>query len=270
MVDICFSETVAGLLNEIKDSINSKGILPLKLHLNYGLLDCDIIAEQTNREVDALRYCYKDITDAEIQEECKELLEENIQGQEQLYQFFKENKNIRLWISNNANDRCGLFWLCHIAKDFTNKVSTVVCPGYTYTYPGNKPYTNSCWQLCDPEFLIRFSDEFHILSDDEVRAYSDSFDNLVKENARLRILLDDTVIGTDEDFFDNIIIRNVKAEPQKQQTIMGKTLGKLQGGCDLIFIAERIEHLIESNIIRVCEEKVDEDGCCWARTLSLK
>ena len=49
MVDICFSETVAGLLNEIKDSINSEGILPLKLHLNYGLLDCDIIAEQTEK-----------------------------------------------------------------------------------------------------------------------------------------------------------------------------------------------------------------------------
>lgn len=269
MVDICFSDSVAGLLNEIKDSIESDGILPLGLHLNYGLLDCDIIEEQTRREVDTLRYFYKSITDVEIQEEYKKLLEVNKQNQNQLYQLFEDNKEMRLWISNNANDRCGLFWLCHIAKKYTNKVSTVVCPGYAYAYPGKRPYTNRNWALCDPKFLIRFSEKLHILSDDEILAYSDSFERLVKENARFRILLDDTVISTDEAFFDNIIIGYLKVEPQTQQSIMGKMLGKWQGGCDVAFISKRIEHLMQSNIIKICEEKVDENDCYWPRTLSL-
>ena len=50
---------------------------------------------------------------------------------------------------------------------------------------------------------------------------------------------------------------------------MGKMLGRWQGGCDVAFISERIEHLIEIGKIKVCEEKVDDYDCYWPRTLSL-
>ena len=39
--------------------------------------------------------------------------------------------------------------------------------------------------------------------------------------------------------------------------------------CDVAFISERIEYLIEIGKIKICEEKTDDNGCYWPRTLSL-
>jgi hypothetical protein len=91
----------------------------------------------------------------------------------------------------------------------------------------------------------------------------------VKENASLRILIDNTIVGVDDSFFDDIIIGFVKAEPQPQNTIMGKMLGKWQGCVDVAFISMRIEHLIADAKLKVCEEKVDEHDCYWQRTIAL-
>ena len=58
MLDICFSDSVGGLLIEIRDIIKSD-VFPLDLHLNYGYLDGDMIETQTKRNVNTLKYFYK-------------------------------------------------------------------------------------------------------------------------------------------------------------------------------------------------------------------
>ena len=92
---------------------------------------------------------------------------------------------------------------------------------------------------------------------------------LVKENASLRILIDNTIVGVDNSFFDNIIMGFVNSEPQPQNTVMGKMLGKWQGCVDVVLISMRIEHLIADGKVKVCEEKVDEHDCYWIRTIAL-
>ena len=47
MIDICFSDSVAGMLKCIKSEIKSDGIFPLWMFLNLGNIDCDdLIAKQ--------------------------------------------------------------------------------------------------------------------------------------------------------------------------------------------------------------------------------
>ena len=66
MLDVCFSDSVGGLLIEVRNLIKSD-VLPLDLHFNYGILDGDIIEIQTKRNVDTLKYFYKTVTEKELQ-----------------------------------------------------------------------------------------------------------------------------------------------------------------------------------------------------------
>ena len=266
MFDICFSECLSRSLIEIKKSINSEGVLLLGLHLNYGLLDCDIIKEQTNREVDTLRYFYNSITEEELQVEYEELLDERKQEQENLKGILNDNKEIRIWLSNNANDRCGLFWLCHIAKEYSSKIFTVVCPGYSYSLPGYDPYESRNWSLYEPEFIAEYADKIHFLNEDEIFAYSETWKRIVKENTKFRVLIDDIIVSVEEDFFDNVIMSYIAETPQSQTTIINRYLREWYCA-DFCFASQRIEYLIEKGKIKIVEDKVDSQGSYIVRMI---
>lgn len=270
MIDICFSDCVGGLLLEVKNIIQSDAIFPLDLHLNYGYLDGDIIEKQVKRNVDTLKYFYKTITEKELQKEYKKALKKAYKSQEVLKKFLSEGQEIRLWLSNNANDRCGLYWFCDLVKDLENKISMVSCPGYEYDNINNKTIENRRFaSFYNPYFMAEFVKGSHILNKSEKLAYAQTWEYIVKENAPFRILIDDSIVGVKENFFDAVILSFVSSEPKSQSCIMGKMLGKWQGGCDVAFISERIEYLIQDKKIKIFEEKIDENDCYWSRTLSL-
>ena len=145
MIDICFSDTVGGILLEVKNIIKSDAILPLDLHLNYRYLDGDIIENQTKRNADSLKYYYKTITEKELQKEYQIELKRANKAQKTLRNFLLKGQEIRLWLSNNANDRCGLYWFCDLAKEYENKISIVACPGYEYDDITNETNENRRW-----------------------------------------------------------------------------------------------------------------------------
>ena len=101
-----------------------------------------------------------------------------------------------------------------------------------------------------------------------IDAYAREWDRIATENAKLRILIDNTIVSVNEDFFDSTILGFVGHTPEKQVHIMGKMLGKWRG-CDVAFISERIDHLIATKQIIVCKEEVDEFDCYWQRSIAL-
>ena len=270
MIDICFSDSVAGTLMQIRKDIHSDGVFPLDLHLNYEHIDCDVVEIQARRNINTLKYFYKSITNEELQNEYIEELENTRNAVKTLEQFLIDGQDIRLWLSNTANDRCGLYWFCHLAKDYTNKISMAVCPGYEYSPSTQSASIQKNWALfSNPAFVASFASSARILEKHEKAAYAREWTLLVKEDSPLRILIDDTIVGVEESFFDKIILGFLTLEPQPQNTVMGKMLGKWQGVCDVAFISMRIEHLIADGKIKICEEKVDEHDCYWLRTIAL-
>ena len=270
MIDICFNDSVAGNLLQIRKDIHSDGVFPLNLHLNYEHIDCDIAEAQAKREVNTLKYFYKSVSDKEIQSEYKKETKGIRNTLNRLEQILADGHDIRFWLSNTANDRCGLYWFCDFAKNYANTISIVMCPGYEYIPYLRTAHVQSDWaSFSDPDFVATFAPTAHTLDECEKSAYAREWSLLVKENASLRILIDNTIVGVDDSFFDDIIIGFVKAEPQPQNTIMGKMLGKWQGCVDVAFISMRIEHLIADAKLKVCEEKVDEHDCYWQRTIAL-
>ena len=270
MIDICFNDSVAGNLMQIRKNIHSDGVFPLNLHLNYEHIDCDIAEAQAKRDVDTLKYFYKSVTDKEIQSEYKKEIKGLRNALKRLENFLADGHDIRLWLSNTANDRCGLYWFCDFAKNYANTISIVMCPGYEYIPYLRTAHVQPDWALfSNPDFIAEFVPTAHILNEHEKSAYTREWSLLVKENALLRILIDNTIVGVDDSFFDDIIMGFVTPEPQPQNTVMGKMLGKWQGCIDVAFISMRIEHLIADGKIKVCEDKVDEHDCYWKRTIAL-
>jgi hypothetical protein len=270
MIDICFSDSVVGMLKCIKREIKSDGIFSLWMFLNLGNIDCeDLIAEQVQIEVGYYKYFSKNTTDEELEKIFSEQLKQERKKFEKFKKYINDGHKIRLWISNTANNRCGLYWLCNFLKGYTNELSTVVCPGYEYDDISNKTEENRNWsKFSNPWSMAEFIKEAHIVCEKEKIAYSKRWEELIQENAQLRILVDDMIVGVNEDFFDNAILGFVSAEPESQNRIMGKMLGKWQSG-DIFFLSKRIEYLIEKGKIKVCENRIAENGCYWGRTIAL-
>lgn len=270
MIDICFSDSVVGMLKCIKREIKSDGIFSLWMFLNLGNIDCeDLIAEQVQIEVGYYKYFSKNTTDEELEKIFSEQLKQERKKFEKFRKFINDGHKIRLWISNTANNRCGLYWLCNFLKDYTNELSMIVCPGYEYDDIAETVEEIREWSMfSNPWSMVDHIKEAHIVSEKEKLAYSNRWEELVEENAPLRILVDDMIVGVNEDFFDNAILGFVGHIPEKQVHIMGKMLRKWRG-CDVAFISERIDHLIATKQIIVCKEEVDEFGCYWQRSIAL-
>ena len=57
MVDVCFSDSLGGMLKLNRRELGSSYVLPLWLQLNYANLDGDIIEKQVRREIEtAIEY----------------------------------------------------------------------------------------------------------------------------------------------------------------------------------------------------------------------
>lgn len=268
MLDICFSESFGDVLAQIKNAIGSDAVCSLDLHLHYGCIDGDVVEKQARRNADTVRYIFNSITDKELQKEYAIEAEDIRKSIKKLEKYLRSGGEIRLWLSNNANDRCGLYWLCDFTKDYTNAISVVPCPGYAYSQ--RTAYVSKNWASYDePAVVAGFAASARVLNQYEKMAYAREWSLLVKENARLRILIDDTVVGVEESFFDSCILGFITPQPRSQADVMGKFLGKWQGGCDVAFLSMRIEQLISAGKVTVCEEKVDENDCYWQRTIAL-
>ena len=269
MIDICFSDSVGGMLKLVRKEIHSEYVLPLWLRLNYANLDGDVLENQVRREIETAKYFTKTVTENELKEEYTQLLDEERNNHKKLKEFFVAGKSFRLWLSNTANDHCGLFWFCSLIRHCTNNISIVWCPNYEYDRRTNISSIKTDWAMFDnPNLLVNNIDNAQILCKAQIDAYAREWDRIATENAKLRILIDNRIVSVDEDFFDSTILGFVGHTPEKQVHIMGKMLGKWRG-CDVAFISERIDHLIATKQIIVCKEEVDEFDCYGQRSIAL-
>ena len=137
----------------------------------------------------------------------------------------RNSEKIRLWISNNAFDRCALYWFSDYVKKCTSEVYVVLCQGIEFCVQRNQLIENTRWAGFENlEHMASFSQEAKLLSSQEVDLYSRLWKKLVDENAPLRILIDNKVISTTEDFFDQAILNYITLEPKPQITVINEFL----------------------------------------------
>lgn len=267
MIDVCFSDSTAGMLRSIKKELGSKDVISFRFDLDHGYLTDDIIVRQERMHAENLRCFFAQISDEEIENAYQRGLENTHSKLITLEKYLKDGESIRLWISSTANDRCCLYWFCDYISNYLNDIFIVMCPGFE---PGKKngDYLEiKSWASCDNAgFLYECSSSSRPVCPKERVLYADLWKRIVQENMPLRVLINNSIVSTTEDFFDRAVLSFIDEKPIPQSEIMGKASDKWKI-YNVNFVAKRIEALIEKGYVRIYENKVREDGCFWSRTL---
>lgn len=271
MFELCFDKCTEGNLNELKfcynNPIGSDMIVNLDLKLNYGPINGDIFKAQAMREIDIYKSFFKNVSENECNSCYKEKLHSINSAILKINKQLKTHGILRLWISNNAFDRCALYWFCNYMKDYDCKINVVMCPGVEISANKNKLTENTRWAAFDNlPYMASFAKNVRELTKQELELYSNLWQELVEKNAPLRVLIDNKIISTTDDFFDNVILSCIAETPQSQATIINRFLGKWYCA-DFCFVSQRIEYLIEKGKIKIVEDKVNDDGNYIVRTI---
>ena len=270
MIDICFSDSVYGNLMLAKELFDTDGVLFLDLHLNHGKINGDVIATQAQRNAECLLSIYPNTEATELEDVYVQGLQQARQCLKDLESALKNGQPIRVWVSHTAHDRCNLYWLCHFFKKCRPRIFVAVCPGYEFDPNENGYIENKNWGgFINRQFIAECAKNAMELAEREIEENTQIWKQLVRKNTPLRVLIDDNLVSTGEDFFDAMILQYIHRKPTSQAIILGDFFAEHFGG-DVAFICSRIDHLIESNKIKICKNKADAQGCNWQRTLSKK
>ena len=180
-----------------------------------------------------------------------------------LKRFLDSGESVRIWYSDAPYSRCGLYSLCHILKDYENKISAVQLPEYI-VWDTNIVSYQSGTEVSAEDFA-GFLPHERSLSKEEVRMYNTLWGILAEENSPLRAIVNNRLLSVPEDFYDFLIWERLTSAPLKESRLIGDILGQSQLGVGDWWYARRIEHYIRQGKIRV----VEDSKSTYARTICL-
>lgn len=180
-----------------------------------------------------------------------------------LKRFLDSGESVRIWYSDAPYSRCGLYSLCHILKDYENKISAVKLPEYIVWDTNIVSYQS--WNEVSAEEFAGFLPHERSLSKEEVRMYNTLWGILAEENSPLRAIVNNRLLSVPEDFYDFLIWERLTSAPLKESRLIGDILGQSQLGVGDWWYARRIEHYIRQGKIRV----VEDSKSTYARTICL-
>ena len=180
-----------------------------------------------------------------------------------LKRFLDSGESVRIWYSDAPYSRCGLYSLCHILKDYENKISAVKLPEYIVWDTNIVSYQS--WNEVSAEEFAGFLPHERSLSGEEVRMYNTLWGILAEENSPLRAIVNSRLLSVPEDFYDFLIWERLTGAPLKEARLIGDILGQSQLGVGDWWYARRIEHYIRQGKIRV----VEDSKSTYARTICL-
>ena len=180
-----------------------------------------------------------------------------------LKRFLDSGESVRIWYSDAPYSRCGLYSLCHILKDYENKISAVKLPEYIVWDTNIVSYQS--WNEVSAEEFAGFLPHERSLSGEEVRMYNTLWGILAEENSPLRAIVNSRLLSVPEDFYDFLIWERLTGAPLKEARLIGDILGQSQLGVGDWWYARSIEHYIRQGKIRV----VEDSKSTYARTICL-
>lgn len=269
MIDIAFNNSAAGVVqfSRYNGALQTEGVLPLLFTLSYGALSGDLCEAEAKKETIAFRNFIPDLDEKEYIKAYKKDVDERRKALRKLDRYLKQGKDIRLWVSATADDRCGLYWLCDRMKNTKSRIYVVPCPGYEWDAEKKKLIHSPYWaSVEDWSALGAYAQKARELSLEELELHASLWQETQTENAELRILLNDRVIGVGKDFFDNELLPMITETPKPQGWIVGSFLYKWRG-LSMGFADERIEHLLEVGLIQVDTDLRDDYGAINRRLL---
>lgn len=172
----------------------------------------------------------------------------------ELRKAIKDGAAIRVWYSSAPDEINSFYWLMSFfdkQKYYTNVSAVYIPPDY---WQGTCFYRGT--GMFGPE---KFFDALTLeknLSETQIKAYSERWSELQKENAPMRLMVSGNLVSLPEDFLDSFIYRAIAKLPDTFK--IAKLVGNVMGEYELMVgdrpLFERVLHIIDKGDLILTEE----------------
>ncbi|MDR3543501.1 MAG: DUF3658 domain-containing protein [Desulfosporosinus sp.] len=258
MIEIAFSESSAGSLKMAKSMKQGKEQCVAKKPCNWSgttmggsskdvealtlALDIGDISE-----MDTDMNAHKKFLDklfADIPGVPDEIWEINQHTLMRLQETKVTLESVRMWIcASNPAELCGLYCVCRLMVDAQSSLSVVRIPeqiqkdNYIISY-------NNTGEI-HPEAFRAFTKYEEPISKLQRKVYANIWNDLVRENAPLRAVINGRLIGVPKDFYDSALRAYMPDGEFMVAQLVGKTLGQIPGVGDR-WLFQRIQAMLQS------------------------
>ena len=190
-----------------------------------------------------------------FREECAWYLDDLIETKKSLDELIRRSstgETIRIWYSDQPYEYCGVCWFLSELKKRVEKLPRIwriKLPNLVETE--NTMINYMGWGGVSPEEFYKFLPLQKEVTPAFISAAAFKWSELQAENAPLRAVINGNAQSVPEDFYDSFIRKEIDKMDHEfpEAVLIGHILGKYQLGIGDIWIALRIEKMIESGIL---------------------
>ncbi len=260
-----------------------KDILCFSLALSVGSIDEEGVGPGREAALARLMSVYP----AEGQRAASEMLEQARQNLDALLARAAEEP-VRVWASQNPDERCGLCWLAAQLEPLglgAMRVTVVELPEFLRVdwapvelpgpaalagEPGPAPQPDGSvvasltgWGEVEPHLFGRLAALGRPVPAGELRALAMQWRLLKEENAPLRAVLNGRLTSVPEDLYDSLFWQEIRGQKEEFQeaAVIGRVLGRYRLGIGDGWVALRIEGFIRQGLLEPLSEPVPGSPC---------
>ena len=239
--------------------IDRKDILCFPLALSVGEITESGIGEQREAALKKLMSIYPN----NIKPAALEMLDIAKKGLRELFDRAEKGELIRIWTSDTPDEACGFCWLIDQLKSigFENLDITYVKLPDFHVMPDGTVVLYSGWGEVAPHqwgYLASYGQKLPV---NYMHALSFRWQQLKKENAPLRAVVNRQLVSVPETFYDSFILRELEDQGDEfmEANLIGKVIGKNTLGISDSLIALRIDSFINDGMLKPITQAKPED-----------
>lgn len=238
---------------------NRKDILCFPLALSVGEITESGIGEQREAALKKLMSIYPN----NIKPAALEMLDIAKKGLRELFDRTEKGELIRIWTSDTPDEACGFCWLIDQLKSigFENLDITYVKLPDFHVMPDGTVVLYSGWGEVAPHQWGHLASYGKKLPVNYMHALSFRWQQLKKENAPLRAVVNRQLVSVPETFYDSFILRELEDQGDEfmEANLIGKVIGKYSLGISDSLIALRIDSFINDGMLKPITQAKPED-----------
>lgn len=239
--------------------IDRKDILCFPVALSIGDITEQELGKQRNAALQKLMSIYPD----DIKPAALEMIDTAKKSLKELFKRTEKGEAIRVWTSDIPDEACGFCWLIDQLKSigFENLDITYVKLPDFHVMPDGTVVLYSGWGEVAPHQWGHLASYGQKLPVNYMYALSFRWQQLKKENAPLRAVVNRQLVSVPETFYDSFILRELEDQGDEfmEANLIGKVIGKYSLGIGDSFIALRIDSFINDGMLKPITQAKPED-----------
>lgn len=239
--------------------IDRKDILCFPVALSIGDITEQELGKQRNAALQKLMSIYPD----DIKPAALEMIDTAKKSLKELFKRTEKGEAIRVWTSDIPDEACGFCWLIDQLKSigFENLDITYVKLPDFHVMPDGTVVLYSGWGEVAPHQWGHLASCGQKLPVNYMHALSFRWQQLKKENAPLRAVVNRQLVSVPETFYDSFILRELEDQGDEfmEANLIGKVIGKYSLGISDSLIALRIDSFINDGMLKSITQAKPED-----------